>query len=384
MATTRATCDAPLKAEPIGGFHYLQSVQELLVPLRDPAAHGNRQLFLDQYVSLLLLYFFNPVLTSLRALQQATGLAHVQKALGIKPLSLGALSHNGRYVFDPALLEPLVQQLAQRAQTLVPPTRHATLEQTPLAVIAADGSFLRALPSMTWALFRKKTQHRGVKLHLQLDVRTGVPLYGELSAAMSSEKKALAKALRSSALYLLDRGYIDYTLFQEIHAAGSHFVARLKANSSYQVLQERPLTGADEAAGVLADQHVQMGSAFTAGDLTIPVRRLVVEGPDARRIVLLTDTDWPAQVVADMYRWRWQVELFFRWFKCILGCTHWLSRSRQGLTLQVYVALLASVLVAVWTGKKPTKRTFEMLCLHFMGWARASELAAHLEGLKTR
>ena len=125
-----------------------------------------------------------------------------------------------------------------------------------------------------------------------------------------------------------------------------------------------------------------MGSAFTEGKLTVPVRRLVIEGPDGRRIVVLTDTDLPAHVVADLYRWRWQVELFFRWFKCILGCTHWLSRSRRGLTLQVYVALLASLLIALWTGRKPTKRTFEMLCLYFMGWAKPHELAAHLEGLK--
>lgn len=372
----------PLKPEDIGGFKYLRSFAEVLGPLRDPAAHGNRALFMDQYVSLLLLYFFNPVLTSLRGLQQATGLANVQEAVGVQAMSLGALSRNGGYVFDPALLEPMVQQVAAKACAVARAQADPTLDQTNLAVIAADGSFLRALPSMSWALFRKKTPHRGVKLHLQLDVRTRVPLYGELGAAMSSEKKALAKALRTQALYLLDRGYIDYTLLQEIHEAGSNFVARLKDNASYRVLRDRPLSGADQAAGVLVDQEVEMGSKFTAGQLTAKVRRLVIEGPDGRRLVLLTDTDLPAHVVADLYRWRWQVELFFRWFKCILGCTHWISRTRQGLTLQVYVALLASLLITLWTGRKPTKRTFEMLCHYFAGWASAAELATHLEGLK--
>ena len=371
-----------IRAQDVTGFKYLSSIHDLLLPLRDPAAHGNRDLFMDQYVGLLLLYFFNPVLTSLRALQQATGLENVQEALGVKDLSLGALSRNGGHVFDPELLTPILAQVARQAAALVPPTAHATLDQTRLAVVAADGSFLRALPSMAWALFRRQTGHRGVRLHLQLDVRTGVPLHGELGAAMSSERKALAKALRQEALYLLDRGYTDYTLFQKIHEADSRFVARIKDNASYQVLQERPLSAADEAAGVLCDQEVQVGSKFTAGDLTVPVRRLVLEGPDGRRIVLLTDTDLPAHIGADLYRWRWQVELFFRWFKCILGCTHWISRTRQGLTLQVYVALLASMLIALWTGRKPTKRTFEMLCLYFMGWAQDHELAAHLEGLK--
>ena len=382
MATLRAPPLEPLRPEDVGGFKYLRSIQDLLTPLRDPAAHGNRDLFMDQYVSLLLLYFFNPVLTGLRSLQQALGLENVQAAVGVKALSLGALSRNGGYVFDPELLLPILEQVSQRARQEVPAAPHPTLEQTPLAVIAADGSFLRALPAMVWALFRRHSDHRGVKLHLQLDVRTGVPVHASLGEACSSEKKALAKALRTEALYLLDRGYIDYALFQKIHAAGSRFVARLKRNSAYQVLRERPLTPADQAAGVLADQEVALGSAFTAGDLTAPVRRLVIEGPDGARIVLLTDTDLPAHVIADLYRWRWQVELFFRWFKCILGCTHWLSRTRQGLTLQVYVALLASMLIALWTGKKPTKRTFEMLCLYFQGWAKPAELAAHLEGLK--
>lgn len=80
--------------------------------------------------------------------------------------------------------------------------------------------------------------------------------------------------------------------------------------------------------------------------------------------------------------YRWQVELFFRWFKCILGCTHWLSRTRSGLTLQVYVALVALLLIRLWTGRNPTKRTFEMICLYLQGWASQNNLIAHLQSLK--
>jgi hypothetical protein len=73
--------------------------------------------------------------------------------------------------------------------------------------------------------------------------------------------------------------------------------------------------------------------------------------------------------------------LFFRWFKCILGCQHLLSTCQNGVTIQVYLALIASLLIVQWTGHKPTKRTFEMLCLYFQGWASAGELVAHLRGL---
>src|SRR3990172_5250585 len=129
-----------------------------------------------------------------------------------------------------------------------------------------------------------------------------------------------------------------------------------------------------------------MGSAFTAGDLTAPVRRVVIRVEDregASEIILLTNTDVEAEVVALLYRYRWRVELFFRWFKCILGCTHWLSTTYQGVTLQVYVAVLASLLVSLWTGRKPTKRTFEMICLFCGGGARGEELPRHIDVLKT-
>ena len=88
-----------------------------------------------------------------------------------------------------------------------------------------------------------------------------------------------------------------------------------------------------------------------------------------------------AELVALGYRFRWAVELFFRWFKCILGCRHLLSTCRNGVTIQVYVALIASLLITLWTGRKPTKRTFEMLQLYLLGWASEEELQRHLDRL---
>ena len=73
------------------------------------------------------------------------------------------------------------------------------------------------------------------------------------------------------------------------------------------------------------------------------------------------------------------MELFFRWFKCILGCQHLLSTCRNGVAIQVYLALIASVLIVLGTGQKPNRRTFEMLCLYFQGWASEEELIEHLQ-----
>jgi hypothetical protein len=74
--------------------------------------------------------------------------------------------------------------------------------------------------------------------------------------------------------------------------------------------------------------------------------------------------------------------LFFRWLKCILGCRHLLANSRKGVTIQVYLAIIASLLISLWVGRKPTMRTLEMLQFYFTGWATEDELKAHLDQLK--
>ena len=371
----------PLQPGRIQGLKYLRAFWDVLEPLRQIPVHGNRQLFMDQYVSLLLLYFFNPVLDSLRALQQATGLDNVQEVLGVRRTSLGAMSESAGHVFDPALLEPILRQVAAQVEMFPKDER---LEILPGELTAVDGSFLRCLPRMTWALSRRNSSNRAVRMHLHFDVQRGIPAELEITDARCSEKKVLRRRLQPDKLYVVDRGYIDYSLYQAIHDGGSFFVARLKGNSTYQVLREQPLSPQDRAAGVVCDQAVRIGSEFTEGDLTAPVRRLVIPDEDGKEVLLLTNTDLPAEIVGLIYRYRWQVELFFRWFKCILGCTHWLSTTQTGLTLQVYVAILASLLISLWTGRKPTKRTFEMICLYFQGWAKAEELAAHIESLKTK
>ena len=76
------------------------------------------------------------------------------------------------------------------------------------------------------------------------------------------------------------------------------------------------------------------------------------------------------------------MELFFRWLKCILGCRHLLANSRDGVTIQVYLAIIASLLISLWDGRKPTVRTLEMLQFYFTGWATEEELLAHLDSLQ--
>ena len=96
---------------------------------------------------------------------------------------------------------------------------------------------------------------------------------------------------------------------------------------------------------------------------------------EGHTFLLFTDRlDLAADLVALIYHYRWQIELFFKWIKCILKCRHWFAESPEGLTIQVYCALIASVLLVLWTGRKPTKRQWEALQLYWMGWATLEEL----------
>ena len=91
----------------------------------------------------------------------------------------------------------------------------------------------------------------------------------------------------------------------------------------------------------------------------------------------------PAEIIALLYRFPWTIEIFFRFFKHVLGCRHLLSHRQNGIEIQTYCAIIACLLISLWTGCKPTLRTYEMICFYFGGLASEAELLAHLAKLKT-
>jgi len=107
-------------------------------------------------------------------------------------------------------------------------------------------------------------------------------------------------------------------------------------------------------------------------------------GPEqSETLVIATDLlDLDADVIALIFKYRWTIEIFFRFYKHILGCRHLLSYNRNGIELQTYSAILACMLISLWTGRKPTLRTFEMLCWYFTGMASEKELLAHIGRLQ--
>jgi len=375
----------PVEVEDLQGFRYLHRFGELWQPLRACALDkaGNREFYFDQYLALLLLYFFTPALDSLRGLQEASTLDKVQKDLGLgKAPALGTLSAAARD-FDPDLLRPILAELADRAVPVVDGKEAEALA----GLTAVDGSIFAALPRMVWALWMDEG-HRGVKLHLHFDVIKAAPCKARLTPAACSEVAELEKDLEPGRLYVLDRGYACYALLGAILAALSSFLVRLKEDAAFTLKQERPLSEAARKAGVVRDVVAsRLGTSHHKDEVGRAVRLVWVRNEEARAgeasvLLLCTDRlDLDAELVALAYRRRWWVELFFRWLKCILGCRHLLSASRNGVTIQVYAALIASLLVSLCTGRKPTKRTFEMLCFFFAGMATAAEVQRHLDKL---
>jgi hypothetical protein len=371
----------------IEGLDYFDALMPLLTRLRDVGTQrdraGNRQLFYDQYISLLLLYFFSPTITSLRALQQASTLEAVQKRLGVRATSLGSFSEAAR-LFDAKILHQILQELAGKAAPIIDGPDAKEL----LHLTAVDGSIFRAFPRMAWALW-KDAKHRGVKLHLHFDVFCGMPTDASITHASGSETGQLQEMLQPGRLYVVDRGYVDHELYRQILEAGSSFIGRIKDNGVYVMESERLLTDADLAAGIVCDEVVQrLGTPHHKNELKghrlrlIKVQRTIDERELQTWWLLTNRLDLPAELVILGYRHRWTVELFFRWLKCVMGCKQLLTTSENGVTLQIYTALIASMLIVLWTGRKPTKRTWEMLQFYFQGWASLDELEAHLQKQK--
>ena len=171
-----------------------------------------------------------------------------------KEPSLGSLSAASQ-IFDPKLLAPIISELADQVGSLNLDKRLQDLDVT---VVAVDGTLLKALPKMLWALWLDK-DHRAAKMHLEFDILKGAPLRAQVTDANASERTQLKSSLSSGKLYCLDAGYREYQLLDSIIQKKSSFVVRLQDNTSYEIMEEHQLSKADREAGVEFDRTVRLG-----------------------------------------------------------------------------------------------------------------------------
>ena len=355
--------DDAITDESIQGLGYLKKIFAAFEKLADVGTErdsaGNRQLLYSQYASLVLLSLFNPAMQGVRGLSDASALKKVRKLIGGGRASVGSLSESVR-VFDPELLEPIVQGLLADLPNGQPgpgPKRnisnsipHKLAEK----LMAVDGSALRALPQIVNA-FGADANGKW-RIHLQFKVLSGthggIILRPDETGGDDDERSVLADNIEALKVYIGDRGYERY-----------------------------------------ADEIVQLRFSHGVGVVTHPVRRVVIEArsqgrprtdrTNSDRIVLLTSLlDAPAEVIAAIYTLRWSIELFFRWLKHLLGCRKLISFKSQGIAIQIYCALIACLLLAQITGGHVGRRAFNLVCLYLQGWADAAELAEGLARIK--
>lgn len=386
----------------LSGFKHLDRLLPMLQRLHDVGCQrdiaGNRQLHYDHYCALILLAMFNPVVRSLRALQQASTLRKVQQRLGCPRTSLGSLSE-AVDVFDPTRLEAIIETLLGE----LPRARSLAGDHVPQILTAVDGSIVKTLATLAEAAYladKNGRTHGGWRFHTHFEIDRGVPVRMDVTTARNSgktdEKNQLRAHLAADRCYVMDRWYAEFALWNDIVAAKSSYVCRIRDNSDLDdVREERPLSAAARAAGVIGDRVVALGPSSKVRPKH-PTRVVLVRvkphaktggrkggtaGPPSDGILRIATNllDVPAEIIAEIYRHRWLIELFFRFFKHLLGCRHALSQSPAGLQIQAYCAIIACLLLHLWTGGRPTLRSYEMIVFYLSGWADLDELSHHLE-----
>jgi hypothetical protein len=338
----------------------------------DPAgtwADPRRKLALGDYLGLHLFGLFNPVVKTLRGLAGASHLERVQAEVCSAAVSLGSLSE-AQAVVEPGLLEAVFARLHERA----PPCD----ERCAGREVVIDSTVWPVLPRMAWAFWRRQgPAQNAVRLHIEFDLAKGRPARAELTTAKVCEQAWWRTHARPGALYIGDRNYgAHYALLGELHQKGVDWVVRLHGDTAWVVEAEETLSAADRAANVTWAGRVRLGRH---GDG--PLARVVQVLGEEESILITTSCPAaaaPPELVATLYRHRWQVELFFRWLKCILGCRHWLAESPRGVAMQCYLALIAAQLLVLHTGRRPGKRQLELIQFYLLGWASLDELTTGL------
>jgi len=325
--------------------------------------------------------FFTPTVPSGRGLPQTTTLPKVQARLGVRRTSLGTLSEAAD-VGDAGLLHAVLSTLGAH---LRPPRARAAQEAlAPLP--AVDGSLVPALPRMAWAL-GQDAQHRAAKRPVALAGLRPGPVDVTVTAGTASERAEWRRRVQPGGLYGVERGYADDGLLQAVPDWPCRFLCRVQANAAYAVHEERPVSPAAEAAGGRrAARRRRLGTVHQTRLLPPPFRvGLVATGtpqadgtPDVLGLVthrLALD----AALVALAYRSRWAVALFCRWVTCVWGGRPLRRHGVNGVRIQGYAALIASLLISLWIERAPTTRTYARLWFSLTGWATEAALIAPLD-----
>jgi len=382
------------------GLPQLRFLDGMLDYLREAYDHPNRKLHLDDLLVALLVAFFNPVVRSLRGIEDASQMPRINQHLDLASIKRSTAS-DALAAFDPQLLMPLIAHLRQQI------TPHQETNANPLLrgmlnrLLAYDGSYFRTAADVGWALRErhgKNQRLRGrVRLNLHLSVRDGLPSCVSWAGEDDpGEPVAILHEVEAGQIVVADRGCFSHETVHELKKRKVDMVLRLQSGVRCDVIAERLLSQEDRDARVVSDQTVLLTGKKNLHKPT-PLRLVTIEpSPDQRDssrdpsqtsnthspIRLLTsvqDDSVAAWMIGHLYRRRWDIELFFRWLKSCAQWDHLLSESRQGVLMQVYVAVIGTLLLSIYSGRKPDKYSFNMLCMAASGYGSIEDAMAILQ-----
>jgi hypothetical protein len=238
----------------------------------------------------------------------------------------------------------LAQLLIARARQLYANEPLAVeLEQT---VYALDSTTIDLCLSLfPWARFR--STKAAVKLHTLLDLRGPIPTMISITEGKQADVRVLDELIpEPGAFYVMDRGYLDFARLYVFVLVGAFFVTRYKAGVQLNRLESRPV---DKSAGVRSDHIVWLSLPQSVAHYPDRLRRVSYRDPkDGKVLVFLTNNfDLPAIIIAQLYKCRWQVELFFKWIKQNLRIKHFFGTTDNAVKTQVWIAICVYVLVAI-------------------------------------
>lgn len=238
----------------------------------------------------------------------------------------------------------LAQGLIRRARKLyAQESLDIELEQTVYALDSTTIDLCLAL--FPWARFR--STKAAIKLHTLLDVRGPIPTMIAISDGKQADVRILDELIpEPGAFYVMDRGYVDFKRLFVFVLASAFFVTRTKAGIQFNRLESRPV---DRTTGVRSDHIVWLTTPQSVEHYPDRLRRVAYRDPeDGKVLVFLTNNfDLPALVIAQLYKLRWRVELFFKWIKQNLRIKHFFGTSDNAVKTQVWIAVSVYVLVAI-------------------------------------
>lgn len=196
-----------------------------------------------------------------------------------------------------------------------------------------------------WADFR--STKAAVKMHTLLDLRGQIPSFIHVSDGKMTDAKALDLiGIEAGAIYVMDRGYIDFSRLYTLHQAGAFFVTRAKTNMNYRRVSSRSV---DKTSGLCSDQSIMLDGFYARQDYSEHLRRINFCDPETKKklIFLTNNFTLPALTISKLYKQRWHVELFFKWIKQNLRIRHFFGYSENAVKTQIWTAVCVYVLAAI-------------------------------------